>query len=507
VTCVKLRRAEYERGFAPPDPILSLRKSSVVKPAASRKTVTNFGGNLKFCPGDFYLPENEADVLAILNRHAKGKIRVVGSRHSWSEAIVTEEALVDMSHFQQVEIERGADGETWANVGGGCPLKHILEELARKANVTLPAIGLITEQTIAGAISTATHGSGRPSLSHYMAEIRVAAYDAATGQGRVFVWNDGPHLRAARCALGCMGIILSVKFRCIRQYSIAETVRRYATIDDVLAQEGENPLQQFFLIPHAWAFYAQQRRVLPADHSGRSWYATLYRIYWFCFIDVGLHSSIKLCAAWLRSRRLVHLFYRWVLPWLIWQPRNLVERSDVALIMEHELFRHLEFEIFVPARHVRQAAHFVRQVLTVFDGADNIDPFTADELEKRGLLSRLMAQRGNFTFHYPITFRRVLPDDTLISMTAEASEPYYAISFITYVEPRDAFFQLAQFLAESMVALFSARLHWGKYFPLQYSAIEEAYPNLAEFRATCRQTDPQGVFCNDYVNRVLGFRE
>jgi FAD/FMN-containing dehydrogenase len=483
-----------------------VRKSPVADHSlAPPKTVTNFGGNVSFQPLHHYVPESEAAVLAILDRHAKGKVRIVGSLHSWSEGIVSEDALVDMRQFQQIEVERRSDGEIWATVGGGAPLKHVLEELARQANVTLPTLGLITEQTIAGAISTATHGSGRHSLSHYMAEIRVAAYDAQTRQARIYVWNDGPQLRAARCALGCMGIILSVKFRCLPQYSIMESVRRYATLDEVLAQEAENPLQQFYLVPHSWAFYAQQRQALPAEQAKRSWYACFYRLYWFLFIDIGLHATIKLFAAWLRSRRLTHVLYRWLLPCLVWKPHQLVERSDIALIMEHELFRHLEIEIFVPARNVRQAAHFVQQVLAVFDGADKIDPSLADELDKRGHLSRLLAQRGVFTFHYPITFRRVLPDDTLISMTADASEPYYAISFITYVEPREAFFHLAQFLAESMAALFSARLHWGKYFPLQFSQIEETYPNLGEFRAVCRQTDPHGVFCNDYVKRVLGF--
>ncbi len=467
--------------------------------------ITNFGGNVRFTPRHLYAPATEAEVLEILDRHARGKVRVVGALHSWSPAIVSENVLVDLRHFDSVLVQRGTDDAVWATVGGGCRIKHLLRKLHDLADATLPSLGLITEQTIAGAISTATHGSGRHSLSHYMAEIRTAAFDPQTGQARVFVWNDGPALWAARCALGCMGIILSVKLRCIPQYAVAENVRRYASLDQVLAQEAEHPLQQFYLVPHAWVFYAQQRKALPAGPSKRSWHATLYRIYWFLFIDLGLHWCIKLCAAWLRSRRLVHLLYRRLLPWLIWMPRNLVERSDVALVMKHELFRHLEIEIFVPARHLRQAVHFVQQVLMVFDGAENIDPALAAELENRGLLSRLLAGRGAFTFHYPITFRRVLPDDALISMTADAADPYYAISFITYVEPRDAFFQLALFLAESMTPLFGARLHWGKYFPLQYSQIDAAYPSLAAFRDICRQTDPHGVFCNDYVKRVLGF--
>src|SRR5262249_15093981 len=297
------------------------------------------GGNSRLSGGYRYAAGSEAEVLEILNRHARGKVRVVGALHSWSPAIVSEDVLMDLRHFDSVQVQRGTDGTLWVTVGGGCRIKHLLRKLHSLGDATLPSLGLITQQTIAGAISTATHGSGRPSMSHYMAEIRAAAYDAQTGQARVFVWNDGPALWAARCALGCMGIILSVKLRCIPQYAVAENVRRHDSLNEVLAQEAEHPLQQFYLVPHAWVFYAQQRKALRVGPSKRSWHATLYRIYWFLYIDLGLHWCVKLFAAWLRRRRLVHLFYRRLLPWLIWKPRNLVEHSDVALVMKHELFR------------------------------------------------------------------------------------------------------------------------------------------------------------------------
>lgn len=462
---------------------------------------TNFGRNVAFSPRRRYVPRDEAEVLAILERHARGKVRVVGSRHSWSDAIVTDDALIDLRHFRQVTVERGAGGNVWATIGGGCMLQRALDQL-REHGVTMPAIGLIARQTIAGAISTATHGSGRSSLSHYIAEVRVAAYDA-DGRARIFVWSGGPELCAARCALGCMGVILSVKLRCVPCYEIKESVDAHQSLDDVLAQETEHPLQQFYLLPHVWMYYAQKRRALPPGPSRRTWYAGLYRLYWLLFIDLGLHIIIKLLAAWMGSRRLIHLFYRRVLPWLLWKPHDLVERSDVALLMKHELFRHLEIEIFVPASAVRPAAHFVRQALTVFDGGE-FDPAGATELKRHGLLGDLLDQRGVLTFHYPVTFRRVLPDDTLISPTADAAEPWYAISFITYVEPRDAFFRLASFLARSMTALFGARLHWGKYMPPEHISTD-AYPHLAEFRRICRRTDPHGVFRNGFVKRVLGF--
>jgi hypothetical protein len=121
------------------------------------------------------------------------------------------------------------------------------------------------------------------------------------------------------------------------------------------------------------------------------------------------------------------------------------------------------------------------------------------------MVARLEALAGSFTHHYPICFRRVLADDTMLSMASAADESWYAISFITYVEPRDKFYGMADFLAQSMAALFRARPHWGKYFPLTGQAVEHLYPELATFRALCRRVDPGGVFRNTFLERALGF--
>lgn len=84
--------------------------------------------------------------------------------------------------MRAVEVHR-ADGAVVAvTAGAGCRMKHLLQTLHRRTDATLPSVGLITEQTVAGVISTATHGSGRHSLSHYVEQLRVAAYDPATGR-------------------------------------------------------------------------------------------------------------------------------------------------------------------------------------------------------------------------------------------------------------------------------------------------------------------------------------
>jgi FAD/FMN-containing dehydrogenase len=469
-------------------------------PATPRSPITNFGGNVTFTPAARYEPRTEQDVLDILDAHADGRIRVAGALHSWSDTVVSGDVLVDMRRFQDVRVETLPDGTVRATVEGGCRIKRLLHVLHARSRATVPALGLITAQSIAGAISTGTHGSGKSSLAHYIDEIRVAAYDPDTGKARVYVWNDGPELRAARCGLGCLGIVLTVSFRCLPKYSLSDRVERCASIDEVLAREAEYPRQQFFLIPHAWNWYVQMRQPVPL--SPRRWSARLYRIYWFFGIDIGLHLLVKLTASVLRSPLAIRGLYRLFLPLTILRNRTFIDDSHRVLTMEHQLFRHLEIELFVPA-----AAEFVQQVLTLFDDARREVPETlAAELRLIGLLELLLAARGTFTFHYPVTFRKVLPDDTLISMTAGADEPYYAVSFITYVVPRDRFYVLAEFLARSMTALFGARLHWGKYIPPAAYDLADDYPAAEEFRTLCRRIDPRGVFRNEFVNRVLGFR-
>lgn len=464
--------------------------------------IVNFGGNVHFTPRHLYVPETEEEVLAILGRHARGKVRIVGARHAWSPAIVSDDALVDLRRFNFVQIERGPDGVVWATVGGGCRIKRLLRQLHALSNATIPSLGLITEQTIAGAISTATHGSGKHSMSHYVEELRVAAYDAQ-GRACIHVFKQGLELQAARCALGCMGIILSVRLRCVPKYEVEETLVRCASLDDVLAAEDAYPLQQFFFIPHLWGYFAQRRRATPAFRPRRRWTAKLYRVWWFLLIDVALHWIIKLTAAFFKGPRLVRFFFRRVLPPLILKNVTVTDHSERMLVMAHHLFKHLEMELFVPAKQIGPAMEYVQAVLAAFDRRDATVPESiAATLTGIGMLGELLSLRGSFTFHYPVAVRRVLPDDAFLSMSG-GTEPYYAISFITYVEQRGPFLRLASFLARSMTRLFQARPHWGKHFPLSGSDVARLYPQLGEFRRTCLQVDPNGVFRNDFTQGVL----
>lgn len=464
----------------------------------------NFGANLTITPRDLFVPETEAEVLQILAAERGRNIRAIGRLHSWSGAPAGDDVMLDLRKLDSVETTATAAG-VLARVGAGCQIKRVLAELERQAGVTLPTLGLITEQAIAGAMSTGTHGSGKHSIAHYISEIRIAAYDPETGAPVIRTIADGPELAAARCALGCLGVIVSVGLLCRSAYNVEEHFARCDSLNEVLRLETNFPLQQFFFIPWNWKCWVQCRREVPAP---RSWLAPLYRAYFFATFDVGLHVLVKLLRQVFRSRLLTKFFYRRILPWTVMRGWKVIDRSQDMLIMEHELFRHIEIEVFVRRSQLAESLDFVRKLIEWCDGSRTaFDEVERRRLSDRGLAELLDSACGAYLHHYPICVRRVQPDATLISMAAGGDEDWYALSFISYDRPteRTGFFQFAELLARSMAALFSARPHWGKWCPIDGATAERLYPRLQEFRQLCQQADPDGRFRNAYVvERIFG---
>ena len=174
--------------------------------------------------------------------------------------------------------------------------------------------------------------------------------------------------------------------------------------------------------------------------------------------------------------------------------------------MKHQLFRHIEIEVFVRRSRLPEAIRYVRDVLECL--ADRRRPpcaATRQALAQIGMSEHLAELSGSYVHHYPICIRRVLPDDALISMASGGNEPSYAVSFISYSRPadREGFLAFARFLALSMARLYEARPHWGKVCPLDAATVSALYPDLARFRAVCRDFDPHRRFQNRWTTKVL----
>ena len=385
--------------------------------------------------------------MRILNEHRTGTVRVIGAGHSWNGGIQTSDALLDLRHLRQIQVH---GDRRRVSVGGGCRIAELLAHLARR-ELTLPSVGLIAKQTVAGAIATGTHGSGRHSMSHYVESLRIACY-SAEGKAEVRTVDSGLALRAARCSVGALGVVLEVTLRCVPQYYVRERCVWRPDLDAVLDNESAASLQQFYLVPHTWA-YLEHERSVALDHR-RSDVAMLYRAYWLVVIDVLLHLGIKLTASLLRSRRLVDVLYRRLLPACIFPEWRVTDRSDRQLLMRHDLFRHLEMEVFVPREKLRPALHFVSEVLRAADNADyEVSADVHDRIRALDMRDSFERIRGSYSHHYPICVRCVRPDDTLISMASchgMEEQDWYAISLITFTEPRLPFRNVARFLATTM---------------------------------------------------------
>lgn len=469
----------------------------------------NFGRNIISCPQHFYTPRDEAEVLQILDRHAGQRIRTVGSWHSWSRVLESDQVLLDLRHLKQVRIsaEQSADS---AEIGGGCQIKYVLTELDRLANATLPSVGFISEQTIAGAISTSTHGSGAHSLSQYVLEVRVARYDQTTGQATIVTINAGDELLAARCSLGSLGVILSVTMQIRPLYQVEETFREYRTAEDVLAQQEQYPLQQFYLVPWRWTLFAQHRREVQGASSATLW---LYQWYRFLLFDLSMHLVILTLVKLLRAHAAVRVVFRWVIPSCVVRNWSVTGPASQQLIMEHELFRCVETEVFVRGSQLPDALQFVKQTLVAADNARTDLPAKyLQQLAESGTEQTLQRLRGRYCHHYPICVRRVLPEQTLISMaseqglqTTQADGDWFAITLTNYHrrEQRRPFDQLAEFLTGSMATLFAARPHWGKICQANASQITALYPGFERFRELVQQADPDAVFRNNWTAELL----
>jgi FAD/FMN-containing dehydrogenase len=455
--------------------------------------VHNFGRNVSSTPAVYAEPANEAELLQVLQRYRGQSIRVLASGHAWSDGICTDGVLLNVKHINHVRVR--AD-RTSAWVGAGCQVKHVLRQL-RTHGLTLPSVGLIDEQTVAGATATGTHGSGKQSLSHFIRSARIAHYDAHTGEPTITEIHAGAELQAVRCSLGLLGVIVELEMHVRAAYHIEEHSQQHGSLNSVLAAEHQYPLQQFYLMPWSWHLLGQHR-VETTQPRGAT--AGLYRAYWHVGIDWGLHLMYYLLVKVLRVRTLIRAFYRYVMPLLIIKNWRVTDDSHAMLTMQHELFRHIEIEVFVTRSNLAAAIDHVTHTIAVFGGQKSPDE-QGEPIPER--------YRGSYCHHYPICIRRIQPDDTLISMATPIAdgdtEDWYAISLISYEWPsrRAGFFGFAEYVALSMGTRFQARCHWGKYNPLDGNANEQLYPRLPLFRDIVQRFDPDGYFANNWLRSVV----
>jgi len=175
---------------------------------------SNWSGSVACTPTGVEAPADEAALAGLVRRaaHEGRTVRASGSGHSQSPLVATDHYVVDLGAFRGLHAVDAARRE--ALLGAGTILKDA-GPLLHAHGLALENLGDVDVQTLAGAVSTGTHGTG-----HTLGNLssRVVGIRAVRADGEVASWEkaeDPEGLQAARVSLGLLGIFTALRVRCV----------------------------------------------------------------------------------------------------------------------------------------------------------------------------------------------------------------------------------------------------------------------------------------------------
>jgi FAD-linked oxidoreductase len=433
----------------------------------------NWAGDERCAPAAIERPSSIAEIAAALERAEahEQRVRVAGAGHSFSDIALTDGRLLKLDRMNRLlDVDRSSG---LVRVQGGITI-HALNARLAALGLALENLGDIDAQSIAGAISTATHGTGAR-LRNIPSQVAALTLALADGSTLHCSEQDDPELlRAARVGLGALGVVAEVTLRCVPAFRL-RGLDSPAPLEETLERFEELALAndhfELYVFPHARTALTRtnNRTQEPARPRGRlSAYAndvllTNRAFGLFCRLGRRMPAQIP---------RINRLLTR-----LAGTSRR-VDRSD-RIFASPRLVRFTEMEYALPRERTVEA---VRRVLEL--------------VESR---SRAGGHRSGFAVPFPIEVRTVAADDALISTAAERDSGYVAVHMFEGMawEP---YFRAVEAIMDEL----DGRPHWGKRHFQTAATLRERYPEWERFQAVRRRLDPEGRFANAYTDRVLG---
>jgi L-gulono-1,4-lactone dehydrogenase len=386
------------------------------------------------------------------------RVKVAGAGHSFTDIACTDGLMLDLSRMNRVLRVEGDE----VTVEAGITIRELGPALAERG-LALENQGDVDAQTIAGAISTATHGTGGrfANLSSQVTGVRLVTADGATE-----TISDGDDLLAARVSLGALGAISAVTLRCVPAFTI-HRVDRPLPLDDVLARLDDhvdsNDHFELFVFPYTRTALTltSQRTDREPQPAGRA--QVLMR-------DVLLENA-ALETACRTGRRFPAL----------------IPRVNRALVRAMSPAEHLDRSHRVYAN--RRTVRFTEMEYALPRER------TAEALERvLALIERRRIRTG-----FPIEVRVVAPDDALLSTASGRPTGYIAVHQYRGME-FESYFRAV----ETIMDEYEGRPHWGKRHYQSAATLRPRYPGFDRFLAVRDRLDPERKFENDYLKRVLG---
>ena len=415
---------------------------------------SNWAGEQRCAPVRLERPLDEAELCEVVA--GSDRVKAVGSGHSFTDIACTDGVMVDLSRMNGV---LDSDGQL-VRVQAGISIAECARELAARG-LALENQGDIDKQSLAGAVATATHGTGVRfrNLSAQVESIRLVT---ASGEVREL---EGDELLAGRVSLGALGVISELTMRCVPSFTIhrIDEPRPLAEFLDGLDEAVDgNDHFELFVFP-----YADRALTLTSERTARepepspAWRRTLE--------DrlengaLGLATSLSRALPGLSpaaNRTITRLMAR----------RERVDSSHRVYAHERRV-RFTEMEYAIPRAHTRQA---LERVLTT-------------------------VERRRLAVNFPIEVRFAAGDDAFLS-TAHGRETGYIAVHVSHGCEFETYFRAVERIMDD----YGGRPHWGKRNYQVAATLRSRYPDWDRFQAVRHRLDPDGVFTNDYLERVLG---
>ena len=424
----------------------------------------NWAGNQQSKPVRIERPASESEVVEVVRRAVAERLRVkvVGSGHSFTGIAVPDEVMVDLTRMNRVvnvDHTRGV-----ITVQAGIVLSD-LNAYLELHQLSMPNLGDVTYQTLAGAVSTSTHGTG---LQRTGLAAQIRAFKLVTASGEILTCDPEQNTEIFHCgrvSLGALGVITEVTLNVVPAFNLraVEQPMRISHVLDNFAQLiEENDFFEFYWVPHTkWALTKANNVSTDAiDSPGR--FATWYNKMFMENYAFGL-----LC-------RVGRLF-----------PKLIPKLATILPSSGRVEYVNVSHRIFSSKRLVK----FYEMEYSIV--LDSLVPALREVMQ--------MVEDRGFTISFPVEVRCTGSDDIPLSTSTGRRSAYIAVHMFkgsAYTEYFSA--------VETILRKYEGRPHWGKIHNLDASDISSLYPEYQRFIEVRNQLDPEGVFTNDYLRRVLG---
>lgn len=431
----------------------------------SAPTWTSWSGLAESSPRRVVRPTSPEEVAeAVLAARADGlRVKMPGSGHSFTDVAVTDGVLLDPTGLTGVlAVDRQAMTVT---VLAGTTLRRLNEALD-VLGLALHNMGDVDPQTLAGALSTGTHGSGGVTAS-LSGQLEALALVAADGTHHRASRTERPDLfDAARVGLGALGVLTTLTFRVEPAFVLAAHERPMAW-RDVLAGYDD---------------------LVEAHHH--------VDLYWFPHTDACLVKTndrtledpepLSRVRAWVDDELLSNTLFG-ALNRLTNRRPSLAPRLNAisSRALGERSYRDVSHRVFVSSRRVvfREMEYSVPREV----GMEALSE------------ARRVMERAGWQVTFPVEVRCTPPDEAWLSTTHGRDSVYLAFHVHRDADHRAYFAGV-----EEVLRAYDGRPHWGKLHTRTAADLAPVYPRFADVLAVRDEIDPDRVFGNDYLARVLG---